>query len=198
MELKTLGIDQNTIELIKHFESLHDGDLKQVGLQPKMCPALIWTVGYGHALRDPKDKTKFLKGALNKAVAYSLMPSMTEKEAEDMLAMDLKMEYLPILKNVLNTSLVNIPKLTPNQLGALLSFSYNCGTHYKTIGGIKKPFAIWENIKKWQEGKMSSQDLNTYWMNSVIKGGGKVLAGLVRRRKSEAHLFLNNQLNFFQ
>ena len=33
------------IDLIKEFESLHDGDLKQVGLQPKMCPAGIWTEG---------------------------------------------------------------------------------------------------------------------------------------------------------
>ena len=31
------------ISLIKHFEGLHDGDLKKIGLQPKKCPAGIWT-----------------------------------------------------------------------------------------------------------------------------------------------------------
>ena len=40
------------IELIKSFESLHDGDLSKIGLQPKMCPAQIWTEGYGRAMRE--------------------------------------------------------------------------------------------------------------------------------------------------
>ena len=48
------------IELIKEFESLHDGDLSIIGLQPKMCPAGIWTEGYGHAMRD--NKGNFIKG----------------------------------------------------------------------------------------------------------------------------------------
>ena len=34
---------QKGINLIKYFESLHDGDLTEIGLQPKMCPAGIWT-----------------------------------------------------------------------------------------------------------------------------------------------------------
>ena len=38
------------IDLIKEFEGLHDGDLSIIGLQPKMCPAGIWTQGYGHAI----------------------------------------------------------------------------------------------------------------------------------------------------
>lgn len=41
---------ENGIILIKHYESLHDGDLSRIGLQPKMCPAGYWTEGYGHAI----------------------------------------------------------------------------------------------------------------------------------------------------
>lgn len=41
-------------EIVKHYESLHDGDLKQIGLQPKLCPAGIWTQGYGRAMRKKK------------------------------------------------------------------------------------------------------------------------------------------------
>ena len=40
------------IDLVKSFEGIHDGDLTVIGLQPKMCPAGIWTVGYGRALRS--------------------------------------------------------------------------------------------------------------------------------------------------
>ena len=42
------------IKLIKDFESLHDGDLTLIGLQPKMDPIGIWTEGYGRAMRDKK------------------------------------------------------------------------------------------------------------------------------------------------
>jgi lysozyme len=42
------------IQLIQEFESLHDGDLTMIGLQPKMDPIGIWTEGYGHAMRDSK------------------------------------------------------------------------------------------------------------------------------------------------
>ena len=55
-----MKISQIGIDLIKHFEGLHDGDLKAIGLQPKKCPAGIWTEGYGHTMRDVNGN--FLKG----------------------------------------------------------------------------------------------------------------------------------------
>lgn len=57
----------------KHFESLHDGDLTIIGLQPKMCPAGIWTEGYGNAIVDPLTG-KFLKGSENKGRASLVAP----------------------------------------------------------------------------------------------------------------------------
>ena len=38
---------------------------------------------------------------------------------------------------------------------------------------------------------MPENKLVEYWKSSVIKGGGKVLNGLVRRRKAEAQLFIS-------
>jgi len=38
-------MNDNLIKLIVRYESLHDGDLKQIGLQPKMDPIGIWTEG---------------------------------------------------------------------------------------------------------------------------------------------------------
>lgn len=34
-------MNDNLIKLISHYESLHDGDLKMIGLQPKMDPVGI-------------------------------------------------------------------------------------------------------------------------------------------------------------
>ena len=39
-------VNKEGIVLVKHFESLHDGDLTMIGLQPKLCPAGIWKAGY--------------------------------------------------------------------------------------------------------------------------------------------------------
>ena len=79
------------ISLIKFYESLHDGDLKKIGLQPKMCPAGIWTVGYGHALRDI-DGT-WLKGVAGYQRILEIYPDLetiTIEEAEELLEEDLE------------------------------------------------------------------------------------------------------------
>ena len=86
MEIGKLGI-----ELIKYFESLHDGDLKKIDLQPKLCPANIVTIGYGHALKD-KDGS-WLKGEEGLSKALLLYPeweTITKEEANKILEDDLK------------------------------------------------------------------------------------------------------------
>lgn len=191
------AIDPKAIALIKHFESLHDGDLSKIGLQPKMDPVGIWTAGYGHALRDPKDPKKFLKGLKNKALAESLMTIPNEAEALKVLESDLINDYLPI-------TCISIPvqilyDLKPHQIGALVSFVYNCGTGYKNRWGKFIPFAMFNNLLKLfttNTPAYTIQNFVDYWNTSVIKSGGEVLPGLVRRRKAEAWLFRYNELRF--
>lgn len=177
------------IEVIQHFESLHDGDLKLIGLQPKMCPAGIWTVGWGHALRDPKTR-KFLKGAADKEQAYSMFPAMTVNQAQTLLTWDLEDKYEPEVERMLAKYKIE-KELNADQFGALTSFCYNCGTSYKNSKGQVVDYAIWKNV-----GTMGDTELRAYWDSSVIKGGGKILPGLVRRRKSEAHLFITGLIKF--
>lgn len=192
------GLENPTLALIKHFESLHDGDLTKIGLQPKMDPVGIWTVAWGRALRNPKTG-KFLKGEADRKLAYELFPSLTEQEADLMLEIDLKSEYIPILNNQLNSlkSPVAQPgNLKPHEFGALLAFSYNCGTHYKNSLGVRKPYAIWDMVNKYKGGLISGTQLRDYWKDSVIKSQGQVLRGLKRRRRSEVHYFLSGELQF--
>ena len=75
---------EKAIQIIKHYEQLHDGDLKAIGLQPKLCPADVWTVGYGRAIIDPSTG-KQLKGIENKNRAYELYPSLSIEQAEQFL-----------------------------------------------------------------------------------------------------------------
>ena len=55
-------MNKATVDLIKHFESLHDGDLHKIGLQPKMDSVGIWTCGYGRAMIDPNIYRRLGKG----------------------------------------------------------------------------------------------------------------------------------------
>ena len=68
--------------------------------------------------------------------------------------------------------------ITPNQFGALTSFAYNCGivnlqksTLLKKVNANHNDPSIRAEFLKWN------------------KAGGKVLAGLTRRREAEANLY---------
>lgn len=169
------AINAAAIDIIKHYESLHDGDLKKIGLQPKMCPAGIWTVGYGHALRN--NQGGFLKGPGDKAEAYRQFPYLEELGAVNLLQQDVKLFAHKSEK------LIKVPA-NENQFGAMVSLSYNIGINaFKTssvlgffnIGDIEKAA---DSFLLWNKG------------TSPVTGRKKVLNGLVKRRESERALFL--------
>lgn len=94
---------------------------------------------------------------------------ITQKQAESLLV-----TLLPKYeKTVLNS--VKVP-LNQNQFDALVSFCWNCGSSKTLFKMINEKFSD-ANIVGW-------------WVSHYITGGGKELAGLVRRRKEEADLFI--------
>lgn len=165
-------MNKNLLALISRYESLHDGDLTQIGLQPKMDPIGIWTEGWGHAILDKNNK--FVRGLNNKELAYSLAKVKTVEEANDLLQKDLEPIYLIIERKIK-------VQLSDNQIAALTSFIYNTGgsdTLFKLINS-KSPL-----LEKW-------------WSEHYITAGGQKLKGLVFRRKSEALLFTTGELKLF-
>jgi lysozyme len=156
----------NGLNLIKEFESLHDGDASMIGLQPKMCPAQVWTEGYGRAMRNKSGQ--FLKGTKDKQEAYASITINNKQEAEQALSEDLR-----VFERIVSSK-VRVP-LNQNQFDALVSYTYNTGgsdTLFKLINQ-KAPEA---QIKKWFETK-------------YITAGGRTLPGLIRRRKAESTLY---------
>ena len=160
-------ISDRGLEIIKKYESLHDGDLTQIGLQPKMCPAGVWTEGWGHAIYY---KGKQLRGIENKALAYQLSKIKTEAEADSLLMKDVDMVELQVL------SYVKVP-LYQEHLDALISLVFNIGQ-----GNFKKSTLL----KKLNKGDYlgASKEFKKF-----IKGGGKVWKGLILRRETERELF---------
>jgi lysozyme len=161
MKVSKVGID-----LIKYFEGMHDGDLKTIGLQPKMCPAGIWTEGYGRAMRDSNGN--FIKGIANKKLAYSSITIKTEKEAIEALSQD-----LIVFENIVMRKIK--VDISQNEFDALVSHTYN-------TGGSNTLFELINN-------KSNDMIVQNWFVSKYISADGVKLNGLIDRRKSEAKLY---------
>lgn len=95
----------------------------------------------------------------------------TEQEAEEALARELAKFESAVRR------LVKVP-LNQNEFDALVSFAYNCGE-----GALGRSTLLKRLNKEDRVGAAKG-------FNAYIKGGGRVLKGLVARRAREAALFL--------
>jgi lysozyme len=68
--------------------------------------------------------------------------------------------------------------ITPNQFGSLVSFAYNCG-----VVNLQKSTLLKKVISNHNDPSIKAEFMK--WN----KAGGKVLAGLTRRREAEANLY---------
>lgn len=155
---------KEVVELIKKWEGLHDGNLKKIGLQPKLCPAGYWTEGYGHVMRDPITGKPLTSCTLSPKVTIS-----TLKEAEELLIKDL-IYWEKFVFNKLKV-LVN-----QAQFSALVSHSFN-------TGGSNTLFSL-INSKKNKEAMK-------FWQEKYTTAKGIKLRGLVSRRAKEAEIFFS-------
>ena len=127
--------------------------------KPYLCPAGIPTIGYG--------STHYLNGW---AVALTDAP-MTEGEARDLMQAELRLMFLPAVLRLCPGAIVDLKVLS-----ALLDFCYNLGAGRLQTSTLRRKVNSqdWtgarEQIRKW------------------VRGGGRVLPGLVARRDAEAAL----------
>ena len=130
-----------------------------LSLKPYPCPAGIPTIGYG--------STRYADG---RAVTLKDGP-ITAAQADELLLLTLRRDYLP---GVLKAS----PGLEqrPGALAAVVDFAYNLGVHCYEGSTMRSKVDAgdWTSVKT-ELGK---------W----VRGGGRVLPGLVARRAAEAAL----------
>ena len=129
-----------------------------------------YTVGYGS--RCPSDM-----------LAYYQKNGITEAEAELLLR-----NYLNNTEVAVNKYLIEQRglKLTQGQFDALVSFSYNMGT-----GWLRESPESSNIMKQVVTGATGNDLINAFarWCNA----SGKILTGLLRRRLSEANMYLNEE-----
>lgn len=150
-----MQISQAGIDLIKKHEGLR--------LRSYLCPAGVWTIGYGTT--GPQIKQNMV---------------ITKAEAEAFLKEDL----VKFTTGVLNACAPSVP--TQNQLDAFVSFAYNVGlANFATSTPLKQfkagnleaaanGFTLWVKAKDPATGKKV------------------VLPGLVKRRTEEKALFMGD------
>lgn len=169
-------VTKTLLTLIKHYESLHDSKELKDRLSPVMCPAGFWTEGYGQLVRDRYGKA--IVGNSKKDLAFASSVIYTEAQAEEKL-IDTLVDLINDIKGL------NVPMLQYEK-DACTSFAYNVG-----FGAFKNSTLL----KRIKDGS-PHEEIEREFMR-WDKANGKVLNGLVKRRKTEAYLFKNNELKFF-
>lgn len=176
-----MAISKKAIDLIKHYESLHDGNLKEVGIQPKLDPVGIWTIGWGHAIVDPITG-KYVRDKANEKRARELFPNFNEQQAVDLLVRDLAAYETSV------RALVKI-KLNDDQVGALVSFAYNVG-----VQALRSSSALVQ-LNAGNIAEAGNRLL--LWNKGTINGVKVELKGLTYRRMSERDLLVSGVLKYY-
>lgn len=127
--------------------------------RPYLCPAGVPTIGYG-ATYYPSGHRVTLQD-----------PLITRDYAEQLLLHQLREEYLP---GVLRCC----PNLVahPRRLNAIVDFAFNLGVGRLQTSTLRRKILE----EDWDGAKRE--------LRRWVRGGGRVLPGLVRRREAEVEL----------
>jgi lysozyme len=134
------------------------------------CPAGVWTIGIGTTIYPDGSHVKELdRISYNKAKDYLLHDvRQTEYQVNAMLKV----------------------KLMQCQYDALVSFAYNVGCNAFRQSSLLKFINDYRT-------DISIEDTFLMWNKITVNGVKKVSKGLSNRRRSEAWLFLNNEVKYF-
>ena len=159
-----MNVSLAAIQMIKH----HEG----VRTKPYRCPALLWTVGVGHVI-DPSHIAVKHDERKNLPIPAGWDRVLTMGEVDDLLAKDLMRFERGVLRNC--------PSAVGRQgvFDALVSFSFNVG-----LGNLQRS-TLRMKTNRGEFEQAADQFLK--W----TKAGGRVLPGLVKRRKDERALYLS-------
>ena len=149
--------------MIKH----HEG----VRFKPYRCPARLWTVGVGRVLYAIQGRLP-----LDQRDAYPLEPhdnrTFSSDEVNGLLSTDL-------IRFETGVARLFPMVLTTGQNDALVSFAFNLG-----LGGVQRS-TLRSKILRGETQEAADEFLK------FTRGGGKILPGLVKRRRDERALFLS-------
>jgi lysozyme len=149
--------------------------------KPYLCPAHIWTIGYGHVLYQDQIRLPVVRvEGKDTPMIRKEMPLKpednrvwTKEEIEKLFADDVA----SFERGVLRLAPVVLDR--QGAFDACVSFSFNAG-----LGNFQRStIRMKTNRREWD----AAAEAFMQW----TRGGGKELPGLVKRRKAEKALFLS-------
>lgn len=129
-------------------------------LSPYLCPAGVPTIGYGATYYEDGTRVQLTD------------PPITLERAEALLLWMVRTRYLPAVIRLCPN--VDDPRL----LAALIDFTFNLGAGALKGSNLRRCV----NAEDW--GAVPTE------FRKWVRGGGKVLKGLVRRREAEIATFI--------
>ena len=158
-----MNVSADAIKMIQHHEGIR--------YKAYRCPAQLWTIGVGHVLYPDQGRLP-----LDQRDAFQL-------KAEDNRTFS-KAEVDGLLSADLQRFEVGVARLFPmvlaqGQFDALTSFAFNLG-----LGGLQRS-TLRQKMLRGETQEAADEFLK------FVRGGGKVLPGLVKRRNDERALFLS-------
>ncbi len=152
--------------------------------KPYLCPAHIWTIGYGHVLYQEQIRLPMERPPGKTMADIPMIRREMPLRPEDNRVWS-KEEINKLFDDDLAVFERGVLRLVPGSASrqgsfdALVSFAFNAG-----LGNLQRStIRMKANRGEWEE----SAEAFMQW----TKGGGKELPGLVRRRKAERALFLS-------
>jgi lysozyme len=149
--------------------------------RPYLCPAHIWTIGYGHVLYQEQIRLPVVR--VEGKETPMIRKEMPLKPEDNRVWT--KEEIDELFRTDVGTFERGVLRLVPGVVGrqgsfdALVSISFNFG-----LGNLQRStIRMRANRGDWE----GAAEAFRVW----TKGGGKVLPGLVKRREAEIALFLS-------
>ena len=149
-----MKINQATIDLVKKWEGFK--------AQAYLCPANVWTIGYGTTSR----------AGIGVTVTRGMRT--TEAQAEEWLRAGLD-KFADQIRPAITAP------INENQFGAFVSLAYNIGPNGFKGSSALRHFNAGDNAKAAAAIKL--------WNKATVNGKRQVLRGLVSRREDEVALF---------
>lgn len=125
---------------------------------PYLCPAGVPTIGYGATYYEDGCRVTLFD------------PPISRERAESLLLWMIRTKYLPAVIRL-------CPGIDdPHRLAAIIDFTFNLGAGNLQASTLRKRI----NAGRWEDVPAE--------LRKWIRGGGKALAGLVKRREAEVIL----------
>lgn len=128
-------------------------------LRAYLCPAKVWTIGWGNTFYENGSKVR--RGDV-----------ITQARADALFAHKLATEFEPAVIRAIGGA-----HTTPAQFGAMVSLAYNIGAGAFSRSTVARMH------------RMGNHEAAAKAFGSWVRGGGRVLPGLVRRRNVERLLY---------